>query len=97
MGANRKGGVEQQHALRGPRFETSVSRRNAAEVAAQLLEDVQQTRRNRDARVHRETQTVRLAGAGVRILAEDDDPRVGERRCVERVEHLIVRRVDNGP
>ena len=68
------------------------SGRGDAEVALDLLEDVVQRRRHRHARRHREAQAVRLAGAVVRVLAEDHHLHRVERRRVERGEDLRPRR-----
>src|SRR4051812_42366409 len=65
-----------------------------AEIALQLLEDVVQRRRNRDARLHRETQAVRLSGAVVGILAEHHDLGLFERGRVERGEDVRGRGED---
>ena len=45
------------------------------------------------AAAHREAQPVGLARAVVRVLAEDQHPRLGVRREVQGGEHLVVRRV----
>jgi hypothetical protein len=86
--------VEQQHALLGPGAEVAVPRRGDPEVVAQLLEDVAQRGRDRDALADAEAQAVRLALLVVRVLAEDQHPRRVGRAQPERTEQVGQRRVD---
>ena len=64
---------------RGPGVEAPVVGRVDAEVGVQLLEDVLQRRRRGHPGPHGEAQAVGLAGAVVRVLAEDQHLHVGER------------------
>src|SRR4029450_9560203 len=70
---DRQYAVQQQHALRRPMLEEAMPRWADAEVALQLLEDVDEARRRADIGRHREAEAMRLALAMVGILAEDDD------------------------
>ena len=78
---------------RAQRLEVPMRRDRHAEVARQLLVDVDERRRDAHPAVDREAQPVGLLRAVVRILAEDHHLGVGVRREVERGEHLVVRRV----
>src|SRR5690606_30007415 len=69
-----------------PMFEEAVPRAGYAEIALQLLVDVDEARRGGDAGPDAEAEAVRLAGAMIGILAEDDDAHLLERRQVERAE-----------
>lgn len=68
-----------------------MRRRYETNVRTQLLEDVGEAWWNSDPSVHRKAQAVGLSVTVIRILSENDDARVGERRRVERAKHLIVR------
>ena len=87
--ANGECGVEQQHALACPWFEIAVVGDRVAEVRVQLGVDVHQRRWHTHPVPYRETQAVRLVGAVVRVLAEEQHLHVGERRQVQRGEHLV--------
>ena len=67
-----------------------MRRRNESDVCAEFLEDVGETRWNRNSAVHREAQTVCLTMTVIRILTEDDDPGPRERCRMQRAEHLVV-------
>ena len=97
--------IQQQHALPRPRRQTTVTRlqmsvrapaRNGriGHVGIDLLKDVQQRRRFFDARLHREAQAVRLIRTVIRILADDHDANVFERRQIERGEDLRTAWID---
>ena len=88
------GGVEHQHALVGPALQVAVVGDVDVQVALELFIDVHQRRRRRHARLHREAQTVGLARAVVRVLAEDHHLDLVQRRRVERVENHRARRID---
>src|SRR5690349_20235105 len=81
--------VEQQHAALGPRGQVPVRRPREAEVRGVLGEDVEQARRQpphlgRD----REAQPDRMAGRGIRVLADDEHAHVVE-RLLERPQHVV--------
>src|SRR4030095_12789429 len=65
---DRQHAVQEQYALGGPMFEADVASRSDAEVAFQLLEDVDEARWRPDFRRHREAQAVRLALAVIGVL-----------------------------
>ena len=95
--AHGEGGVEQKHTLTCPMLEIAVHREGTPEVVVQLLVHVAQRRRYGDTTTHGETQTVGLARAVIRILAEDDHLGVGVRREVQRGEDVVVRREHRAP
>ena len=92
VGANSERGVQEQHPLTGPGREISMKRPRDAHIGVELFEHVDQRRRRRRGRAHREAQPVGLAGSVVRILAQDHDLHFGERREVQRREDLVLRR-----
>src|SRR5204863_1141090 len=75
-------------------FEEAVPRGRDAEVALQLLVDVDQARRRSDALADREAQAVGLARPVIGILPQDDDPHLFQRSQVERPEPLAAGRED---
>src|SRR6056297_3973870 len=81
----REHGVEQQHTVVCPRLQAAVARDNEAEVIVQFLEDIDQRRRNPDARADREAQPVRLARPMIGILTENHDPNARRGRRVQRI------------
>ncbi len=64
------------------------------QIALDLGKDVLQRRRHRHTGQYRETQAMRLTGAVVRILPEDDDLYLFKRRGIQRREDLPRRRID---
>ena len=94
VGADGEGGVEQQHPLVGPSGEVARSEGDGgAEVAVDLLDDVDQRRRHGDAVGDGEAEAHGLPGFVVGVLPEDDDLHLVERRVVEGVEYLAARRI----
>src|SRR5690348_15504274 len=87
-------GIQQQHAALRPWNEATVIRARNSEVALDFRKDVDQRWRRRHTGQYGKTQAVRLTGAVVRILAEDHDFHLVERRAVERVEDARPRRID---
>src|SRR5690606_40785624 len=72
----------------------SAGRRDRdAEVGGEFLVDVAERRRERQPLTDAEAEAVRLAGAVVRVLAEDQDARVVVRAVPERAEEVLPRRV----
>ena len=65
-----------------------------AEIGFDLLEDVDQGRRGGDAGVDREAQAIRLMGAVIRILPQDDNLDLLERAIVESAENFRRGRKD---
>jgi hypothetical protein len=59
----------------------------------QLPMDVLERARHRNAEGNREAQSMRLAGARIRVLADDHDLRIGVRREMQRSEDLFLVRV----
>ncbi|MNN38170.1 hypothetical protein D3C81_1521540 [compost metagenome] len=88
------GGVEQQHALVGPGLQATVVGDVDVEVALEFLVDVEQRRRRGDARLHRKAQPMGLAGAVVRVLAEDHYLDLVQWSGIERIEDQRPRRED---
>ncbi|GIX60697.1 RNA recognition motif-containing protein [Babesia caballi] len=84
-----QGGVQHEDALLGPVGEVAV-----AAFDADLLEDVAQARRQRDAPGHGEGEAHGLAGLVVRVLADDDDLHLGEGNELEGVEYQVLWGVD---
>ena len=83
---DRQHAVEQEHALLRPMFEKAVALRPDAEVALQLLVDVDEARRRADPRLDREAQTMRLPLAVIGVLPEDHHAHLVERGEVKRPE-----------
>src|SRR5690606_35957927 len=81
-------------ALPRPMFEEAMPRRLDAEVAFQLLVDVDEAGRRPDAGLDREAQAMRLAGAVIGVLAEDDDAHRVQRGQVQRPEIFAALRED---
>ena len=91
MFADGQHGVQEQYALVCPRFQTAVVRDSAAEIGGKLLEDVDERRRRRDARLYGKAQPVRLPRSVVWVLPEDDDFCVGvacKVQGIKDVEHI---------
>ena len=88
----RQRGIEQQHALTCPLLKIARARDGHADVVVQLLEDVLQTRWERNAIGHRKREAMRLSRAMIRVLAENDHLHLIERRKVERIENQWPRR-----
>ena len=89
--------VEQHHALVAPRRQVAVRGRRHADVVLELLVDVDEARRERpDVGVHREAQADRVPGVRVRVLADDEDPDVGQ-RSLEGAEDVVARRLVAAP
>src|SRR5438034_6826962 len=83
-------GVEEQHSSARPRFEASVVGDRHAHVIVQLAIDVPERRWHPNAMANGEGQAMRLAGARVRVLAEDHRLGLGGRREMQRGEDLVV-------
>jgi len=66
---HREHGVEQQHSVVGPRLKAPMARNDEPQVVVQFLEDVDQRRRNANARPNREAKSVPLTGPVVGVLA----------------------------
>ena len=93
MCPHREGGVEQQHALRGPARKVAVCRHGSAEVELYLLEDVYQRGWGCDAVAHRERQSVCLSRLVVGVLPYYHHLHPVERAQVEGVEDEASRRI----
>src|SRR4051794_11582860 len=81
---DRQHAVEQQYPLVCPMLEKAMARLLYAEVAFELLVNVDEARRGPDSGPHREAQSMCLALAVIGILAEDHDADVVDRCQVER-------------
>ena len=95
-GADGERSVEHENALLCPLGERTVLGRLDAEVAFQLLEDVLEARRQLDARLHGKAEAVRLTGAVVGVLPENDrlDRGIGRQaECIKDVFHRRINRV----
>ena len=95
-GPYRERGVEEQYALPGPSGKVAVCGMRNAQVAMQFLEQVHQGRRRGHSDGHRETETMRLAGAVVGVLAKDHHPHLIERCGIEGGEDPLARREYRG-
>ena len=91
---HRQHAVEQQYALPRPTFQKAVTGRRDAEITKQFLVDIHQRRRRTHAWLDAERQTMRLSLAVVRILTENDDTNLVERRQVEGAKILRSLRKD---
>ena len=76
--------VEQEHALLRPMFKEAVVWPGDAKVAFKLLENIDQAWRWADAGAHAEAKAVRLAGAVIRVLPEDDNAHLVQRGQIKR-------------
>ncbi|MNF58401.1 hypothetical protein D3C84_399530 [compost metagenome] len=88
------GGIEHQHPLVGPALQATVAWNVDVQVALELFIDIQQRRRCRDARLHREAQAMGLARAVIRVLSQDDHFDLVQRRGVEGIEDHRPWRID---
>src|SRR3546814_18387852 len=74
------------HPLFGPMFEKAVARGRYVEIGLKFLVDVDEAGRHADAGPDRKAQSMRLAGAVIRILPQDHDADALDRRQVERAD-----------
>jgi hypothetical protein len=95
-GADGEDGVEEQEPLACPRRQVAVQRDRGAHVVVKLAEEVSQRRRRGDAGSHGEGEAVRLTGAVVGVLAEEDSAHGPERSEAEGIEDLADRGIDRG-
>src|SRR3546814_10020474 len=75
-------------------FEKAVARGRYVEIGLKFLVDVDEAGRHADAGPGRKAQSMRLAGAVIRILPQDHDADALDRRQVERAEPLGPARED---
>src|SRR3546814_12967764 len=75
-------------------FEKAVARGRYVEIGLKFLVDVDEAGRHADAGPDRKAQSMRLAGAVIRILPQDHDADALDRRKVERAEPLGPARED---
>ena len=88
MGTDRENRIEQKNSLLCPFCKASVIRYGTPQIVMQFLIDVDQGRRDLDARLHGETQPMRLPGFMVWILPENDDLDLAQRsemKCVQDI------------
>ncbi len=89
-GGDGQDGVQQQHALMGPRFEAAVIRTWQPEIRAEFLVDVPQGPGDRpDLGSDREAEAVGVTGRGVGILTEEHDADEVGRGEFEGAENLV--------
>lgn len=93
--AHREGGVEQKDPLPGPVAEVARRRRVASEVCHKLLVDVAQAWRKPLVPVDREGEAHRLSRAVVGVLPKDDRAHVLGRGPGQRVQDVLLGRVDD--
>lgn len=94
VGPHGQHGVQQQDPLLGPAVEVPAGGYRSVQVAGDLLEDVLQRGRERDAVRHREAEAVGLALPVVGVLTDDDDLQLVERTLVESPEDVARARKD---
>src|SRR3546814_18928385 len=82
------------HPLFGPMFEKAVARGRYVEIGLKFLVDVDEAGRHADAGPDRKAQSMRLAGAVIRILPLVSDEDGLARRPVQRAEPLGPARED---
>jgi len=92
---HRQRGIEHQHALIRPMLQIAVTRRIDVQIALELLENVLQRRRWRNARLHGEAQPMGLAGAVVGVLSENDHLNPLQRCRIQRIEDQRPRWIDD--
>ena len=93
--AHREGGVEQKDPLPGPVAEVARRRRFASEVCHKLLVDIAQAWRKPLVPVDREGEAHRLSRAVVGVLPKDDRAHVLGRGPGQRVQDVLLGRVDD--
>ena len=86
-------GVEQEDALLCPTSQVAALWDGCSRLGLYLLEDVLERRRELYAVVHAEAESVRLSGAVIGVLTEDDDTNQVEWRRIEGVEDEPTGRV----
>ena len=84
--ANRKTGVQEEDALPCPACQVAAHGDGCSRLGLNLLEDVLERGREGYAVVHAEAESVRLSGAVVRVLPQDDHAHLMERCRVEGIE-----------
>ena len=93
MGAHRERGVQQQHALAGPRFQIAMLGCRDTEIGSQFLVDVDQRRGRSHPPTHTEAQAVRLPRSVVGVLSQDEYAHVRIRGEMQRRKHLVLGRI----
>lgn len=93
--AHREGGVEQKDSLPGPVAEVACRRLRASEVCHKLLVDVAQAGWELLVSVDREGESHRLPRPVVGVLPQDDDAHVAGGGPCQRVEDVLLGRVDD--
>lgn len=93
-GADGENRIEQENPLAGPGTEIAADDGGAADVIGNLLEHIAQGGGRGDAGLHREGETVGVAGGRVGVLAEDDDAGVGKGAELQGGEDVLLGRQD---
>ena len=93
MLTNRKAGIQEKHALLRPSCQVAALWNGRSRFIVYLLENVLERRREGNPVVHAEAKSVRLPGAVIRVLPEDDHAHLVERRRVEGIEDEPPRRI----
>src|SRR3989344_1571276 len=88
-GTHRERRVQQENSLRGPARKVGVATHRVPEVRFELLENILERRRRRDARVDRKAQAIGLPRPVVRVLPEYDDLHRLERALVKCAENIF--------
>ena len=91
MGTYRKGGVQEEHALRCPALETTTRWDGYAEVVLYFLKYIDERRRYADAVLDRETQPFSLTGSVIGVLTYNNDLDLIEWAKVEGIEYFVSR------
>ena len=92
--AHRERGVEQQHALRGPRCQIPALGHRASQVGGHLLVHVAKAGGQLAASGHGKRQPHGLPRPVIRVLAQDDHLHVRRRGERKRVKDIVLRRID---
>lgn len=87
-----EGGIQQQYPLRCPLLQVATPGCREPNVIAQLLEDIDERLRERDAVLHRKAEPMGLTVPVVWILPDNHNFYLVNRRAVEGVEDAIPRR-----
>jgi hypothetical protein len=85
---HRQHAVEQQDTLPRPVFKKAVAGRRDAQIVLQLFINIDQRRWRTHAWLDAERQPMRLPLAMIRVLTEDDDPYLVERRQIQSAKIL---------
>ena len=93
---NGQGRIQKKYALIGPMRKISIAVLEALAIFGfELLVDVAQGRRQRDAMLNGEREPMRLVWIVIRILPEQDNFYLVDTRTIERLKDELARRIDD--